>query len=382
MSKPIVPWVLVGIIVVLSGALIGTLIFVKNQPPQVRGVPQLVAVAPLEADSAKWGVNFPNQYSTLQKTKDNKIDTTYGGSSKFSWLQRNPRLLILFAGMAFSKEYNDDRGHANALQDVREIKRISETSPGTCYSCKSANNPGLWTKMGMAAYDAAKFSEIGKEITESIGCAAPDKNGAKNYLTFPWSKGTNIDQIEAYYQENGFEDWKYPDAGTSMIKMQHPEYEMFTANSTHYKANVSCADCHMPYTRDGAAKYSTHDVKSPLLNAEVACGACHKDVSYVTGRVAEIQKQVTTTRDSSEIALVDAINAIKAAAANPKADPTLLKDARTLHRRAQMRWDFVAAENSNGFHNPEEALRILASAIDLARQAQLKALQAVAQASN
>ncbi|MBI5082122.1 MAG: hypothetical protein HZB17_12610, partial [Chloroflexi bacterium] len=64
MSKPIIPWVLVGIIVLLSGVLIGTLIFVKNQPPQVRGVPQLVAVAPLEADSAKWGVNFPNQYST------------------------------------------------------------------------------------------------------------------------------------------------------------------------------------------------------------------------------------------------------------------------------------------------------------------------------
>ena len=427
-SKPIVPWVLVGIIVVLSGVLIGTLLFVKNQPPQVRGVPQLAALAPMEPDSAKWGVNFPNQYSTLEKTKDNKVDTTYGGSSKFSWLQRNPRLLILFAGMAFSKEYNEDRGHANALQDVREIKRISETSPATCYSCKSANNPGLWTKMGMAAYDATKFSDLGKEISEPIGCAnchdaqtmklivtnpaldealkaqgkdwtkfsrqemrsvvcanchveyyfAPDKNGAKNYLTFPWSKGTNIDQIEAYYQENGFEDWKYPDAGTSMIKMQHPEYELFTSNSTHYKAGVACADCHMPYTRDGAAKYSNHDVKSPLLNAEVACGACHKDVSYVTARVAEIQKQVATTRDSSEMALVDAINAIKGAAANQKADPTLLKDARTLHRRAQMRWDFVAAENSTGFHNPEEALRILASAIDLARQAQLKAMQAVA----
>jgi nitrite reductase (cytochrome c-552) len=29
-----------------------------------------------------------------------------------------------------------------------------------------------------------------------------------------------------------------------------------------------------------------------------------------------------------------------------------------------------------GFHNPEEALRILATATDLARQAQLKAVQA------
>ena len=51
-----------------------------------------------------------------------------------------------------------------------------------------------------------------------------------------------------------------------MIKMQHPEYELFTAGSTHYKAGVACADCHMPYTRDGAVKFSTHDVHSPLLD--------------------------------------------------------------------------------------------------------------------
>ena len=40
-------------------------------------------------------------------------------------------------------------------------------------------------------------------------------------------------------------------------------------------------------------------------------------------------------------------------------------------------WHFIAAENSMGFHNPGEALRILASATDLARQAQVKAVLAV-----
>ncbi|MHB8819858.1 MAG: ammonia-forming cytochrome c nitrite reductase subunit c552, partial [Bellilinea sp.] len=55
----------------------------------------------------------------------------------------------------------------------------------------------------------------------------------------------------------------------------------------------------------------------------------------------------------------------------------LIEEARALHRSAQLRWDFIAAENSMGFHNPEEALRILASATDLARQAQLKAVQAL-----
>jgi nitrite reductase (cytochrome c-552) len=276
--------------------------------------------------------------------------------------------------------------------------------------------------MGMEAYDAALFSELGQHINNPIGCAnchdaetmklvvtnpaldealkAQGKDwttftrqemrtvvcanchveyyfaGDKKYLTFPWANGTNIDQIDAYYDANGFKDWEYPDAGTPMIKMQHPEYEMYTADSTHYTAGVACADCHMPYTRDGSAKFSTHDVKSPLLNAETACGACHQDVTYVTGRVAQIQKQVAETMSNTEDALVAAIEAIKVAAANPNADPALLAEARTLHRKAQLRWDFVAAENSMGFHNPEEALRILAAATDLARQAQLKALMA------
>jgi nitrite reductase (cytochrome c-552) len=161
-----------------------------------------------------------------------------------------------------------------------------------------------------------------------------------------------------------------------MIKMQHPEYELFTAGSTHYQAGVACADCHMPYTRDGAAKFSTHDVKSPLLNAETACGACHTDVAYVTGRVADIQKQVRQTMDITEDALVAAIKGIEAAAQVSGVNQEALTEARRLQREAQLRWDFIAAENSMGFHNPEEALRILAASTDLARQAQLKAVEA------
>jgi len=161
-----------------------------------------------------------------------------------------------------------------------------------------------------------------------------------------------------------------------MIKMQHPEYEFFTADSTHFKAGVACADCHMPYTRDGAAKFSNHNVQSPLLNAEAACGQCHTDVAYVTGRVGTIQAQVRQTMDAAEDALIDAISAIETALASPGVDSEKLARAQNLHREAQLRWDFIAAENSMGFHNPEEALRILANATDLARQAQLLAVQA------
>lgn len=420
MNKTI--YILTGIIVVLALGLIGVLIFMKNQPAQTRGIPPIVEIASLEPNSAKWGENFPNQYSSLLLTETNRNRTTFGGSDPYSKLEQDPRLVQLFAGYGFSKDYNEERGHMNALTDVRATLRINETTPGTCYSCKSSNNPELWNKMGMAEYDKMPFAELGKQITQPIGCANCHEAGTMRlvvtnpalenalkaqgldwtkftrqemrtvvcgnchveyyfegdgkFLTFPWVNGRKIENIAQYYQEEAFKDWEHPDSGAPMIKMQHPEFEFFTADSTHYKAGVACADCHMPYTRDGAAKFSNHNVQSPLLNAEAACGQCHTDVAYVTGRVATIQSQVRQTMDATEDAIIAAIGAIKAAAALPAVDATLLAEARDLHRESQLRWDFIAAENSMGFHNPEEALRILADATNLARQAQLKAVQA------
>jgi nitrite reductase (cytochrome c-552) len=415
--------ILVGIIVLLAAVLTGVLIFMKNQPVENRTFQPLVEIATMEPDSEKWGVNFPNQYTTFLKTESNNIDTEYGGSSKFSWLERDPRQVILFTGYAFSKEYNDDRGHANALVDVREIKRVNETTPATCYSCKSSDNPRLWTEMGMEAYDKMSFSDMTPNINNAIGCAncheagtmrlivtnpalkegleAQGKDwetftrqemrtvvcanchveyyffGEGKYLTFPWANGTDIYSIIEYYNDLGFEDWEYPEAGTPMLKAQHPEFEFFTAGSTHYNAGVSCADCHMPYVREGAAKYSTHDVHSPLLNPQQACGQCHTDSEYVVRRVNAIQEQVATTKIDTENAIIDAINAIKLATANPNADQELLNQARQLHREAQFMWDFVSAENSTGFHNPEYALQILADSTNRARQAQMLAAQSV-----
>lgn len=54
-----------------------------------------------------------------------------------------------------------------------------------------------------------------------------------------------------------------------------------------------------------------------------------------------------------------------------------LKEARQLHRKAFIRWDFLSAENSMGFHSPQEAARILGDAIDYGRQAELAAYKAM-----
>jgi nitrite reductase (cytochrome c-552) len=432
MQKNTITIILASLVVILAIVLVGVLVFLNNQPPQERGIqPQVAEIAAMEPDSELWGQNFPNQYASWLQTEANATDTTYGGSSQFSHLERDPRQVILFAGYPFSKDYNDDRGHANALTDVRETARLNLT-PGdpkethaTCYSCKSSDNPRLWEQMGMQAYDAMSFQEMtdSGEIDNPIGCANCHEAGSMRLivtnpaletalqeqgkdwttltrqemrtvvcanchveyyfvgddkvLTFPWAKGTRAEEMVEYYDELGFKDWDYPETGTAMLKAQHPEYEMFTAGSTHYEAGVSCADCHMPYVRDGAAKYSSHDVHSPLLNAEQACGQCHTDVEYVTGRVNEIQEQVYNTKLATEDALIDAITALQAAAANPDVDAAVLNEARALHRQAQFMWDFVSAENSMGFHNPEYILKLLAESSDLARQAQMKAAQSV-----
>ena len=420
MKRSYAPIIVTAIIVILAGSLIGILLYLRGQTPDTRGVAPIVEISPMEPDSSKWGINFPNQYATLLKTETNNTRTTYGGSEPFSHLENDPRLLTLFAGYSFSKEYNDDRGHWNSLTDVRAIARVNETTTGTCYSCKSSNNPSLWEQMGMAEFDKQPFTEIGAHLTNPIGCANRHEantmrlivtnpaleealiaqgldwttftrqemrsvvcanchveyyfEGPGKYLVLPWANGRNIEQIAAYYEAEQFTDWTHPDSGAAMVKMQHPDFEIYAANSTHYNAGVACADCHMPYTRDGAAKFSSHDVKSPLLNAEAACGACHTDVGYVTTRVSIIQNQVNEVLLATEDAIIEAIDAIKAAA-DAGASDEQLAEARGLHRAAQLRWDFVAASNGMGFHNPEEVLRILANATDLARQAQVLATQ-------
>lgn len=194
-------------------------------------------------------------------------------------------------------------------------------------------------------------------------------------VTYPWDKGLKADQIESLYDGIEFADWTHPTAGTPVLKAQHPEFEMWS-QGIHARSGVSCADCHMPYTRDGAVKVSDHNVRSPMLSTNRSCQTCHRyPEEEIRSRVDAVQGRTRGLLDRAEIACVDLINAI-AAAKKAGATNDQLKEARKLHRAAQWRTDFVQSENSRGFHAPQEAARLLAEAIDLARQGQLKAIQA------
>jgi nitrite reductase (cytochrome c-552) len=192
-------------------------------------------------------------------------------------------------------------------------------------------------------------------------------------VTYPWSQGLRADDIERYYLANPFTDWTHALAGTELLKPQHPEFEMWS-QGIHARSGVSCADCHMPYLREGAVKVSDHHVRSPMLSVNRSCQTCHRyPEAEIVARVDTIQARTRELLDRSEDACVDLIRAIEAAKARGATDDQL-RDARLFHRAAQWRADFIQSENSRGFHASQEAARILGQAIDLARQGQLKAV--------
>jgi nitrite reductase (cytochrome c-552) len=127
----------------------------------------------------------------------------------------------------------------------------------------------------------------------------------------------------------------------------------------------------MPYRRDGAMKVSDHWVRSPLLNIARACQTCHPySESEMQARVDAIQNRTNALLGRSGAALTAMLDAV-AAAKKAGASDADLAEALAFQRKAQWRLDFVAAENSMGFHAPQETARILAEAIDYARQGQL-----------
>jgi nitrite reductase (cytochrome c-552) len=199
-------------------------------------------------------------------------------------------------------------------------------------------------------------------------------------LEFPWSKGLRVEQIEAHWDATTFadgqrfQDFAHAETGAQILKAQHPEFELWS-QGIHARAGVACADCHMPYQREGATKVSDHWVRSPLLNVNRACQTCHHAAeSELLARVDVIQQRNLDLLQRSAAALMDLIDAVVAAKADG-ASPEQLAPALELQRQAQWRIDFIAAENSMGFHAPQEAARVLGEAADLARQGQVAALR-------
>ena len=199
-------------------------------------------------------------------------------------------------------------------------------------------------------------------------------------LTFPWKNGLRMEDLERTWEEttfpdgSEFADYVHGETGALIYKVQHPEFELWS-QGIHARSGVSCADCHMPYQRVGAAKLSSHNVRSPLENINASCQNCHhQSETELVNRIETIQSRNLALLERAGKAMTEMVDAIMEAKA-AGADDQALKDIFVLQRKAMWRLDYISSENSRGFHADQEAARILGESIDYSRQAQAAALR-------
>jgi nitrite reductase (cytochrome c-552) len=372
-----------------------------------------------EADNAKWGESFPREYNSWEATKAMNDNTKYGGSGHRDYLEDNPKLVIMFAGYGFSKEFYQARGHFHAVEDVTNTERVGENTPGTCWTCKSPDVPRVMDERGGPAdFYSDKFMALKSEIKNPIGCAdchnnetmalqvsrpalaeAFERQGKdinkvshqemrtlvcaqchveyyfkgkeEKYLTFPWDNGLTVENFEQYFAETGHVDWTHAVSGAKMVKMQHPDYEVYM-QGVHAFQGVSCADCHMPYKSEGGVKFTDHKVQSPLYNIANSCQVCHKwSETEVKDRVTSIQDKnreiQTLVEEAITRAHLEIGDTAKAGATDEELD-----EIRKMISLAQMYWDYVAANNGMGFHAPQETARILGKSLNFAKDCRIE----------
>ncbi|HKJ04492.1 MAG TPA: ammonia-forming cytochrome c nitrite reductase [Geopsychrobacteraceae bacterium] len=397
----------------------------KAEQEQINATPQ---IKKLEPRSAEWGKYYPRQFdSYMQTQKSDDIRDV---------LEENPALVVMWAGYGFSKDYNAPRGHYYILEDnLNTLRTGAPLNPQTgpmptaCWTCKSPDVPRLIDEMGENDFFTGKWARHGGEIVNPIGCADchdnntmkltvtrdylkrgldaegsmpfaeathqdmrtlvcvqchseyyfkatkwTDKNGEEKtakVVTFPWDNGFSAEDIEQYYDERNFVDWTHKLSKTPMLKAQHPGFETFITG-VHGKNGLACADCHMPYVREGGVKYSNHNVGNPLDDIANTCLNCHSgtETEFKDTVARKLERKEELHKKAMQVLAKAHLEAAKAwdlGATEAEMAPAL-KDI----RHSQWRWDFSIAAHGSFFHAPEETLRVLGSAIDKGQEARIK----------
>lgn len=360
-------------------------------------------------------------------------------------LSEYPYMALLFNGWGFGIEYNEPKGHANMVRDQLEVDSSRIKAGGVCLTCKTPYAPKLEKEMGEAYYKSP-FKEVLAKIPENhktlgvacidchnnkdlslkisreftLGAALKDMVVDRAKLTrqdmrslvcaqchvtynipkdqemksvgvfFPWQGSTwgNIsieNIIKKIRSDPAYGEWKQNVTGFKLGFIRHPEFELFSNNSVHWKAAVSCADCHMAYTRVGAFKVSDHRVMSPLKGDMKACTQCHPEkAEWLRDQVTAIQDRTASLMLRSGYAtatVAKLFETVHAQQAQGKLiDKALYDRAKDFYEEAFYRCVFIGAENSVGFHNPTEAMRILGDSTAFAAKAEALLRQALAKA--
>ena len=366
---------------------------------------------------------FANQYASWHDT-DKSAEIT-------DVLEKDPSLVVLWAGYGFAKDYNAPRGHMYAVTDVRATLRTGAPKsaedgpmPMACWSCKSPDVPRLIEEQGEDGYFTGKWAKGGPEVVNTIGCSDCHEKGSpklrisrpfaerametlgtpfdkaskkdkqsmvcgqchveyyfektadkQGFVKFPWDQGTKVEDMEAYYDNIAFSDWTHALSKTPMLKAQHPGYEIWQLG-VHGKNNVTCTDCHMPkVTNDKGRKYTDHKVGNPFDRFEETCATCHnQSKEFMVNLTKERQAKVSELKGRAEAQLVKA-HFEAAAAWEAGATDAEMKPILTDIRHAQWRWDYAIASHGVAAHAPDEALRVLGTAVDKAADARVKLAQ-------
>lgn len=376
---------------------------------------------------------YPLQYeSFMMNNRQEPSPTGYGGSVEGnSYIAGQPELLMNFKGYKFSIQYDVARGHTYTSKDFLGTKRLPGQK-GSCITCKGSYMYDKYFKESGWTYASKPIDEIKAPIKEDewFGCSSchdpetmelrvyqqgfveamarrgVDVNNASHNdmrayvcsqchneyyfmkedgrVNHPWDNGFDPEQEFQFYQSGqagGFQqDWVHPDSKTQMLKAQHPEFENWVT-SVHHDAGVTCVDCHMPYMRKDGQKYTSHWMTNPLKTPEESCRKCHDEKAQtLIDRVKYINDNTFKVQRLAGQACARAHEAIAAAMAAGVPEEQLAQ-ARLALREGQWYWDWVAAENSYGFHNTEVAIKTLALSIDRANRA-IEIASGVAPAGN
>lgn len=428
-QKPWIGWVLFGgtvVVVFLLGLLAASII--QRRAEAVFAYTPQVSYPDWEPRNALWGKNFPREYQSYLLTSDTLFRSKYNGSAPIDMLEVDPRMVVLWAGYAFAKDYNQSRGHYYAVADAQNTLRTgapmagkASPQPNTCWTCKSPDVPRLMQANGIASVYTGTWETLGAEVVNPIGCAdchdattmnlrisrpalieAYERTGRDitkathqemrslvcaqchveyyfdkkkvegvAYLTFPWDKGLSAGDIESYYDAASFADWTHALSKAPMLKAQHPDYEIYSTG-IHAERGVSCADCHMPYRSEGGVKYTDHHIRSPLTNVANSCQVCHREeTDQLVRDVYKRQDKIIENRDRLEELLVRAHVEARAAWDYGASEQQMQKPLQLI-RQAQWRWDFAAAGHGNSIHSPVETGNIIATAIAKAQEARIE----------
>ncbi len=369
---------------------------------------------------------FSRQYNSWHETSESAeiIDA----------LEQDPNLVILWAGYGFAKDYNKARGHMYAVTDLRNTLRTGAPMtaedgpmPMACWSCKSPDVGRLTEELGEDGYFTGKWAKGGAEVVNTIGCSdchvkgkpklrisrpfagrgmeaigkpfdeasLKDKQSMvcaqchveyyfektadrQGFVKFPWDMGTTVEAMEVYYDALDFADWTHAVSRTSMLKAQHPGYETWL-QGMHGKNNVSCTDCHMPKVMgEDGREFTNHKVGNPFDRFEESCGRCHEQskefmVNLDKERKAKVKEIQLRAENQLVKAHFEAGAAWEAGATEAEMKPIL-----TDIRHAQWRWDYAIASHGVASHAPDEALRVLGTAVDKAADARVKLAQLLA----